>query len=121
MLRLLFGRFWLLVCLLTISSYTASSGSCLKVVLRPILMCHIAVFWAILSGNAFRSLFSTWSNISEHALNSVFAFSEILLPRSEPHPWINMVPLVVLLACYLGLAYVSHATEGFYVYDFLDP
>lgn len=31
-----------------------------------------------------------------------------------------MVPTVILLALYLGLAYLTHATEGFYVYDFLD-
>ena len=62
-----------------------------------------------------------WSNISEHALNSVFAFLEIVLPQSDPHPWILLVPLVVILALYLGLAYLSHATEHFYVYAFLNP
>lgn len=29
--------------------------------------------------------------------------------------------LVILLACYLALAYITHATEGFYPYSFLDP
>ena len=28
--------------------------------------------------------------------------------------------LVILLACYLALAYITHATEGFYPYSFLD-
>jgi len=27
----------------------------------------------------------------------------------------------VLLLLYLGLAYLTHATQGFYVYNFLDP
>lgn len=28
--------------------------------------------------------------------------------------------LIILLAFYLALAYLTHATEGFYPYDFLD-
>ncbi|KXT11235.1 hypothetical protein AC579_5554 [Pseudocercospora musae] len=79
-----------------------------------------AVYWGVLSGEAFISTFSTWSNISQHALNSVLAFSEIILTGSKPHPWINAAALVVLLACYLGLAYLTYATEGIYVYSFLD-
>ena len=31
-----------------------------------------------------------------------------------------MITVIVLLALYLGLAYLTHATEGFYVYGFLD-
>lgn len=31
-----------------------------------------------------------------------------------------MVPIIVLLALYLALAYVTFATEGFYPYGFLD-
>lgn len=53
-------------------------------------------------------------------MNSGFAFLEVALPRSQPHPWINLVPLIVILASYLGLAYLTHATENIYVYDFLD-
>ena len=55
-----------------------------------------------------------------HALNSVFAGLEIILPRSDPHPWLLLVPMIVILALYLGLAYLTHATEGFYVYSFLN-
>ncbi|KAK4494668.1 hypothetical protein PRZ48_014024 [Zasmidium cellare] len=80
-----------------------------------------AVYWAVLSKDAFVSQFSTWSNISEHAMNSAFAFVELALPRSQPHPWINLAPLILLLALYLSLAYLTHETEGIYVYDFLDP
>ncbi|KAH0032366.1 hypothetical protein KCU84_g10476, partial [Aureobasidium melanogenum] len=29
--------------------------------------------------------------------------------------------LIVLLALYLGLAYLTHSTQHFYVYPFLDP
>jgi hypothetical protein len=45
---------------------------------------------------------------------------EIALPRTEPLPFLHLVPIVLLLALYLGLAYLTHATEGFYVYDFLN-
>lgn len=31
-----------------------------------------------------------------------------------------MIPIIIILALYLALAYVTFATEGFYVYDFLD-
>ena len=59
--------------------------------------------------------------ISQHALNSLFALFEILLPRTSPPPPLHIVCLVILLACYLALAYITHATEGFYPYSFLDP
>ena len=80
-----------------------------------------AVFWGVLSYGAFNTTFSTWSNISEHALNSVIAFFEVVVPRTAPLPWIHIVPLVILLALYLSLAYITHATQDFYVYGFLDP
>lgn len=35
-------------------------------------------------------------------------------------PWLDIVPIIILLALYLGLAYLTHATKGFYVYGFLD-
>lgn len=79
------------------------------------------MFWTILANGAFNSEFSSWSNISQHALNSVFAFLEILLPRSDPHPWIQLVPIIIIAALYLGLAYLSHTTEHFWVYNFLNP
>lgn len=79
------------------------------------------VYWSVLSKDAFVSQFSTWTNISEHAMNSAFAFVELALPRSQPHPWINLVPLIIVLAFYLSLAYITHETQGIYVYEFLDP
>jgi hypothetical protein len=78
------------------------------------------VFWTILSDGAYRTELSSFDNISMHALNSVFAGLEIILPRSDPHPWLLLVPTIAILALYLGLAYLTHATEGFYVYSFLD-
>lgn len=58
--------------------------------------------------------------ISQHALNSFFAIFEIILPRTSPPPPLHILCLVILLACYLALAYITHATQGWYPYSFLD-
>ncbi|TKX23437.1 hypothetical protein C1H76_4505 [Elsinoe australis] len=78
------------------------------------------VFWGLLANGALYSPFSTWNNISEHALNSFFAFFEVFVPRTEATHWIHIVPMVILLALYLGLTYLSHSLNGFYVYPFLN-
>ncbi|TCD62150.1 hypothetical protein EIP91_007278 [Steccherinum ochraceum] len=86
----------------------------------PILV--TIVYWAVLSSSqTFSTPFSAWSNISEHALNTVFALFEILLTHTTPMPWIHILFLDLMLAGYLGVAYITHVTEGFYTYDFLDP
>lgn len=74
----------------------------------------------MLAQRVFENTYRAWSDISQHALNAVFAFLEILLPASEPHPWIQLLPIIIVLALYLGLAYLTHATQGWYVYSFLD-
>lgn len=58
---------------------------------------------------------------SEHALNTIFAAFEIFLTRTSPPPPAHLPFLVILLALYLALAYLTHATAGFYPYSFLDP
>jgi hypothetical protein len=78
------------------------------------------VYWGILAPSHFSSTFSIWSNASQHALNSVYALFEIIFPRTLPLPWLDTIPIIILLALYLGLAYLTHATQGFYVYGFLD-
>jgi hypothetical protein len=86
----------------------------------PILV--TIVFWSLLSSSStFENPYSAWSNISRHALNTVFALFEILLTNAEPLPWIHLPFLVVMLGGYLGVAYITHATQGFYSYSFLDP
>ncbi|KAA6416202.1 MAG: alpha beta hydrolase fold-1 [Lasallia pustulata] len=80
------------------------------------------VFWAVIyAGVWFPVRFYAWSNISQHALNSGFALLEILLPRTSPSPPLHILALIVILALYLALAYLTHATQGFYPYGFLDP
>ncbi|KAI1739094.1 hypothetical protein F4680DRAFT_422829 [Xylaria scruposa] len=82
----------------------------------------IIVFWSLLSSPATLSTpYSAWSNISQHALNAVFAAVEIVLPRTSPAPWDHLPVQLLLVALYLALAYVTHATKGFYTYSFLDP
>ncbi|KAI0126429.1 hypothetical protein BJ170DRAFT_405735 [Xylariales sp. AK1849] len=80
------------------------------------------VYWGILfSGTWFTVEYSAWSNLSEHAMNSLFALFEIFVPRTNPSPWIHILWLIVVLAFYLALAYITKATQGWYPYTFLDP
>ncbi|KAE9980204.1 hypothetical protein EG328_000438 [Venturia inaequalis] len=77
------------------------------------------VYWGIIfSGFADRT--GVWRNISAHGLNSVFALFEITFARTEKTPWLHIVPLILILAGYLGVAYLTLHNSGFYVYDFLD-
>ncbi|KAF4987875.1 hypothetical protein FGRMN_10103 [Fusarium graminum] len=79
------------------------------------------VYWVVLfKGPWFPRQFDAWSNISQHGLNSLFALFEIIIPRTNPPQWVHMVWLIFILAMYLALAYLTHATQGFYVYNFLD-
>lgn len=55
-----------------------------------------------------------WSNISQHAMNTAFALFEIFLTHAGPSPWTHIPFLVIILACYLGVAYITHKTQGFY-------
>jgi hypothetical protein len=78
------------------------------------------VYWSILY-SGFTSRFTLWSNISQHALNSAFGLFELVFSRINPSPWIHLLYLVILLAAYCGLAYVTYATKHYYVYSFLNP
>jgi hypothetical protein len=64
--------------------------------------------------------FVIWEDVSQHALNTGFALFEMVVPRTEPMPWVHILFVLVILAAYLGLAFLVEATEGFYVYGFLD-
>jgi hypothetical protein len=80
------------------------------------------VFWSLLASPAtFSTGFSVWSNISMHAMNSLFALFEILFTSAGPMPWSHLPFLVLIMVGYLGVAYITHATQGFYAYSFLDP
>ncbi|KAH8102384.1 hypothetical protein BXZ70DRAFT_1063203 [Cristinia sonorae] len=85
----------------------------------PILV--TIVYWALLASPAtFNTTFHSWASISEHIFNTVFALFEIFLTHGSPLPWIQVLFLDIMLAGYLGVAYVTHVTQGFYPYSFLD-
>ncbi|KAF2703563.1 hypothetical protein K504DRAFT_507786 [Pleomassaria siparia CBS 279.74] len=79
-----------------------------------------AVYWGLIFSNGFPTKFATWSNASKHGSNSAYALFEIIFPRTAPLPFLYLVPIIIILALYLALAYLTFETEGFYVYDFLD-
>ena len=79
------------------------------------------MFWALLApSGGFPTTKDLWSNISQHALNSAYALFEIIFPRTEPLPFLHIIVIVFILALYLSLAYLTHAVQGWYTYDFLN-
>ncbi|KAF2091480.1 hypothetical protein K490DRAFT_60920 [Saccharata proteae CBS 121410] len=80
------------------------------------------VFWALqFKPSKFADPVDAWSNTTHHALNSAYALFEIIVPRTERPLWIHLPCIVILLGGYAGIAYITHATEGFYTYAFLNP
>jgi hypothetical protein len=53
-------------------------------------------------------------------LNSAYALFEIVIPRTFTLPWLNLITIIIILALYLALAFLTYATDKFYVYPFLD-
>lgn len=45
---------------------------------------------------------------------------EILVPRTQPLPWVHLPWLALCLLAYLAVAYITAAHQGFYTYSFLD-
>jgi len=78
------------------------------------------VFWTLLADHAFDTKFDAWSNTSVHILNSVFALADIVLGRCTP-AWSNIPILISICGAYIGLAYITYATQHFYTYNFFDP
>ncbi|KAJ7114185.1 hypothetical protein C8R43DRAFT_935313 [Mycena crocata] len=80
------------------------------------------VFWGMLAdASTFETRFEAWSAISVHLLNSVFALFEILLTNTPASAWILLVPGMLLLIGYVGVVYITYATQGFYAYSFMNP
>jgi len=86
----------------------------------PILV--TIAFWALLASPAtFATPYATWSAVSLHIFNTVFALLEITTTNIPPLPWAALPTCLILLLAYLGVAYITHATQGIYTYAFLDP
>jgi len=80
------------------------------------------IYWALLSDlSTFATPFRAWLNISIHILNTVFALFEVGFTNSPPSPWLTLPVCILVLGAYLGVAYITHVTQGFYTYSFLDP
>jgi len=86
----------------------------------PILV--TVVYWSLLSTpTTFATPYSSWANISRHILNTAFSLFEVAFTHAGPTPWIHLPFVIVILASYLGIAYITRATQGFYAYSFLNP
>ena len=80
------------------------------------------VFWCTMySGPWPTGRYEQWLNLSVHGLNSLFALIEIILPATQRPPIAHLAVLLVVLSLYLGLAYLTKATQDFYVYEWLNP
>ncbi|KAI9047787.1 hypothetical protein LZ554_008497 [Drepanopeziza brunnea f. sp. 'monogermtubi'] len=129
--------FYFLVAAIHTASYATNGGTpFLNRMSRPLQALHslfyttittypflvTIVYWAIIydPDHPYTNPFSLWSNISQHGLNSAFALGEILLTRTAPPPWIHLPWLIVILLCYLGVAFITYATKHYFVYRFLN-
>ena len=79
------------------------------------------VFWGTMNSGWPAGRFEQWINISVHGLNSVFAILEIVLTATNPPPWTHLSIVLAVLSTYLGLAYLTRHTQGFYVYEWMNP
>jgi len=80
------------------------------------------VFWGVIAdASTFSNRYDAWSAISVHLLNSVFALFEILLTNTPASAWILLPFGILLLSGYVGVVYITYATQGFYSYSFMDP
>lgn len=68
-----------------------------------------------------RDDFSQWSMISMHAMNSVFATFEIVATQTRPLPYAHLGIMWLIMSLYLGVAYITKASAGIFVYLWLDP
>ncbi|KAJ1969378.1 hypothetical protein IWQ62_000666 [Dispira parvispora] len=78
------------------------------------------VYWTLLSSelNTHSSL-HLYTSIGPHAIDFAVMATEVLLNRQKVMPT-HCVVLLVILAFYLGLAYLVWGATGFFVYSFLD-
>ncbi|WEW58794.1 hypothetical protein PRK78_004262 [Emydomyces testavorans] len=82
----------------------------------------LIVYWAILyEGPWYPVVFDAWSNVSQHAMPPIFSLFELIFSTAPAQPWLHLPFLFLILLLYLSLAYLTHKTQGFYSYSFLDP
>jgi hypothetical protein len=49
-----------------------------------------------------------------HALNVALLGLEVSLTNMQPPPWAYVIPVFLTMASYLGVAYLTSATQHFY-------
>jgi len=80
------------------------------------------VFWGVIAdASTFDNRFDAWDAISVHLLNSVFALFEIFFTNTPASAWIFLPFGILLLVGYVGIVYITYATQGFYAYTFMNP
>ncbi|TWU76216.1 hypothetical protein ED733_004061 [Metarhizium rileyi] len=90
-----------------------------SVVTLPFLV--TVVYWVVLyRAPWYERAFDGWHNVSQHALNSLFALFEVVFARTEAMPWVHLAWLIVIMLGYLAVAFITLATQGWYTYRFLD-
>jgi len=90
------------------------------IVTYPIIV--TIVYWSILADSStFSTPYDSWANISKHGLNSGYALFEIIFSAVGRQAWSHLICIITLLLLYLAVAYITHATQGIYLYDFLNP
>ncbi|KJX94211.1 hypothetical protein TI39_contig4208g00015 [Zymoseptoria brevis] len=80
------------------------------------------VFWSTMYARPETpsAAFVIWINVSVHGLNSLFAMVGIIFSATKPPPFFSHLLIVkIILALYLGLAYVTRFTQGFYPYPWM--
>lgn len=80
------------------------------------------VYWSLLANDgSFATPSDTFSAVTAHMLNSLFAFVELACSRTRPPAWSHLIVLLVFIALYLGLAYINLAAQDWPIYPFLRP
>ncbi|EST08319.1 FAR-17a/AIG1-like protein [Kalmanozyma brasiliensis GHG001] len=82
----------------------------------------LVIFWSILRGpNPLGDPYSAFANIGKHTLNYVLtALDLIVLSRTPLRPWWHLIPLVSILALYLGIVDITYKRFGVWVYGFFN-
>ena len=80
-----------------------------------------AVFWGTMNSGWPAGRFEQWMNLSVHGLNSIFAIVEIVMSATSAPPILHLGVVCIILSVYLGLSYLTKYTQGFYVYEWLNP
>lgn len=79
-------------------------------------------YWGTLWGRVWiEQRYVEWLNLSVYTLNSGFALEEIIIPATSAPPLTHLCVVLLILSLYLGLAYLTKATQGWYVYEWMNP